>query len=248
MPLLQTIQADRSYDAKSDAAASKKAFDSAEAAARAAAKYKEAVAKGEPAATLATLKTEKEAAEKTAHADAKAAISAGKKDASKPLIITEPLVSIEEYPIAIYQFAIEISRSPGAIIALFQSVTGISATREIEPLTEGGLNSYTHEFPGHVSYGHVTLETGLTSSTFFWEWMMAGQHHGIVRKFTFDLVQRRHNPDYSQSKDDIFKEVKRWSFYNAFPVSWKISDLSLDDSEKIVIESLELSFDFFELR
>jgi hypothetical protein len=29
-------------------------------------------------------------------------------------------------------------------------------------------------------------------------------------------------------------------------VKWKISDLSVDDSQKIAIESLELSFDYFE--
>lgn len=161
-----------------------------------------------------------------------------------------PLKDIEEYPIPVYQFAIEIDDPNGnaVIVALFQSVTGMSVKRAFEGLTEGGVNNFAYEFPGQISYEHITLEAGLTSSDFFWEWMMDGQFDGRAQVKNFVLVQRRPNPDYASSSDDIFKEIKRWEFTNAFPVSWKISDLSLDDSKKIVIESLELSFDFFELK
>lgn len=161
-----------------------------------------------------------------------------------------PLKDIEEYPIPVYQFAIEIDDPNGnaVIVALFQSVTGMSVKREVEGLTEGGVNNFAYEFPGHISYEHITLEAGLTSSDFFWEWMVEGQFEGRAQAKNFVLVQRRHNPDFASPGDDIFKEIKRWEFTNAFPVSWKISDLSLDDSQKIVIESLELSFDFFELK
>ncbi len=161
-----------------------------------------------------------------------------------------PLKYIEESPVPVYQFAIEIDDPSGNAItvALFQSVTGMSVKRAVDPLTEGGLNNYAYEFPGHVSYEHITLGAGLTSSEFFWEWMIEGQYDGRVQAKNFVLVQRRPNPDYASASDDIFKEIKRWNFFNAFPVGWKISDLSLDDSQKIVIESLELSFDYFELR
>jgi phage tail-like protein len=169
-----------------------------------------------------------------------------KKTADKKL---QPLKDIEEYPIPVYQFAIEIKGSgdTAVIVALFQGVTGISVKREAIGLTEGGLNNYTYEFPGHVSYEHITFDAGLTSSSFFWDWMMEGQFDGRARAMDFTLVQRRPNPDYSGAAGEpIFKEIKRWDFTNAYPVNWKLSDLSLDDSEKIVIESLELSFDYFE--
>jgi len=161
-----------------------------------------------------------------------------------------PLKDIEEYPVPAYQFAIEIDDPSGnaVTVALFQSVTGMSVKRAVDPLTEGGVNNFAYEFPGHVSYEHITLGAGLTSSDFFWEWMMDGQYDGRAQAKNFVLVQRRPNPDYASPSDDIFKEIKRWNFFNAFPAGWKISDLSLDDSQKIVIESLELSFDYFELR
>lgn len=149
----------------------------------------------------------------------------------------------EEFPVPIYQFAIQID---GEMVAFFQSVTGMTVKRQIDELTEGGRNDYTLEFPGHVAYDHITFEVGMTSSSFFFDWMMDGQFDGRAQSKNFTLLQLRPNPDYKDG-DDIFIVTKRWNFDGAFPVSWKISDLSIDDSQKIVVESLELSFNFFTL-
>ena len=151
-----------------------------------------------------------------------------------------PLTDLEEYPVPAYQFAVKFGSD---IVALFQSVKGIEVKREVEPLKVGGENNFGREFPGHISYGHITLEVGLTSSSYFWDWMMAGQFDGFASPRTFTLVQRRPNP---KGSSPLFEEVYKWSFENAFPVSWKLSDLTIEDSSKIVVESLELSFDYFE--
>jgi phage tail-like protein len=161
-------------------------------------------------------------------------------------LIKTPLAAlkdIEEYPIPIYQFSIVMD---GEVVALFQSISGMNIKREVVPLTEGGKNDATHEFAGQVSYEHITFESGLTSSDFFWKWMMDGAIGGYVQKKDFDLIQRRPNPNYSDGAE-IWEVAKTWNFINAFPVSWKISDLALEDSEKIVMESLELTFDYFTL-
>jgi phage tail-like protein len=154
-----------------------------------------------------------------------------------------PLYSLEEYPIPIYQFSI-LFDDPENPVALFQTVSELSVKRAIESLTEGGLNDFGREFPGQISYGHITFGVGLSSSDFFYKWMLDGQYAGRAAGKNFTLIQRRPNPE---GPDPIFAEVKRWNFTNAFPVSWKISELSLKDSENIVIESLELSFDYFDL-
>jgi phage tail-like protein len=159
---------------------------------------------------------------------------------SPPAKSTTPLKDLEEYPVPGYQFSIEFR---SATVALFQSIRGISVSRKIETLEVGGENNFIREFPGRISYGHITLETGLTSSSFFWDWMMDGQLDGYALRRDFTLVQRRPNPG---GGTPIFAEVHRWNFRGAFPVSWKISDLNIDDSQKIVIESLELSFHYFE--
>jgi phage tail-like protein len=120
----------------------------------------------------------------------------------------------------------------------------MSVTRSVEPLTEGGRNYHTLEFPGQVSYAHITFESGMTSNIFFWNWMMEGQYHGSTTPLNFSLKQYRHNPD---SDSPAFVEVKNWDFLNAFPVKWKVSDLDIENSKKIVIETLEISYDFFML-
>lgn len=147
----------------------------------------------------------------------------------------------DEIAIPIYQFVVLIDK---ATVALFQNVSGMSFSREVEPLTVGGENDFGREFPGHVSYGHITLEVGLSSSDFFWQWMKAGEFDGYVVAKTFTLEQRR--PQSKEDEKDVFEVIKTWNFYNAFPVSWKISDLSIDNSQNIVIETLELSFDYFD--
>jgi phage tail-like protein len=164
--------------------------------------------------------------------------------AKSPAVNLQVLGDIEEIPLPIYQFSILVEDKA---VALFQRISGMSVTRRIESYTEGGLNNFGREFPGPISYAHVTLETGLTSNTFFWDWMMAGQYEGYVKAIDFTLVQRRPVSPAPDSGKPVLEEIKRWDFSGAFPVSWKIPDLGVGDQNKIVIESLEISFDHFQL-
>jgi phage tail-like protein len=167
---------------------------------------------------------------------------------SKPakVVIPEKFAPINvtdgELPIPIYQFSVLMD---DVTVALFQNVKGMSVNRSVDPLTVGGENNFGREFPGHVSFGHITFEVGLSSSDFFWKWMSAGDLDGYALAREFSLVQVRPNPDAEGS--DIFQVVKTWDFFGAFPVSWKISDLAISNSTNIVIETLELSFDYFTL-
>jgi phage tail-like protein len=165
---------------------------------------------------------------------------------SAPAAVTFSPMNVDdgELPVPIYQFAIEID---DVTVALFQKVSGMSISREVEPLKVGGENNYGREFPGHVSYGHIKLEVGLSSSDFFYKWMVQGDLDGYAHAKDFTLVQRRPQPDPSSASDEekIFEVVKTWDFMNAFPVSWQISELGITDSKNIVIETLELSFDYF---
>ncbi len=154
-----------------------------------------------------------------------------------------PLGSLEEIPVAAYQFSIYI-KDVNAPVALFQSVSELEVKREVDTLAEGGLNEFGREFPKAISYSHVTFSVGLSSNDFFYKWMMTGKEAGRAAVKDFTLVQRRHNP---KGGTPVFAEVKRWDFHNAFPVSWKLPELSISETEAIVIEKLELSFDFFEL-
>ncbi len=149
-----------------------------------------------------------------------------------------PLTDIEEMPILNYQFAIKIDRVSDPV-ALFQKISGIKVERAVDTLTEGGFNEFTFEFPREFGYNHVTFKGGLTSSDFFYKWMMFGKEQGFSLSKNFVLEQRF--PDIPSG------DLKTWNFNGAYPVRWEISDLSVTDSKSIVIETLELSFNFFEL-
>ena len=156
--------------------------------------------------------------------------------AAPTVSIPSPLTAYGQYPLTNYRFSIEIE---GSVVALFQKVSGISVSRDIQALTEGGFNEYTYEFPSNFSYDHVTFEGGLSSSDFFYQWMMAGKESGgYAEGKNFTLEQRFLDPAVNPL---------RWTFDGAFPTKWKISNLNIDDSKSIVIETLELSFNFFEL-
>ncbi|MBI9043738.1 MAG: phage tail protein [Anaerolineaceae bacterium] len=159
-----------------------------------------------------------------------------------------PLDDVEEIPVPSFQFSILMGAapdSPDVAVALFQKCSGLSISRETTGITEGGKNDATHELPGHVSYGHVTLEVGLSSTDFFYKWMMDGRFDGWAQARDFTLIQRR--PDPTAAGTPYYQEpVRSWDFKNAYPVKWKISSLDVTDSKKIVIETLELTFDYFE--
>ena len=157
---------------------------------------------------------------------------------SKPTFESiQGLDDADDFPIPAYQFSLVVGDKT---VALFQSISGMSVTRDVKTLQEGGLNNHVHELPGGLSYGHVTLNTGLTSPDFFWKWMVEGQYEGYAnRSNTVTLKQRR------STKDGYEIDYLIWEFNKAFPVKWSISDLSVDDSSKIVIETLEISFEYF---
>lgn len=149
-----------------------------------------------------------------------------------------PLKDINEFPIVNYQFAIKIDGSDDPV-ALFQKISGMTVTRAIDELTEGGFNEYTMEFPREFGYNHIIFESGLSSSDFFYKWMMYGKEQGFALGKNFVLEQRFANKP--------IEEPKSWAFDGAFPVRWSISDLDVTNSNSIVIETLELSFNTFEL-
>lgn len=123
-------------------------------------------------------------------------------------------------------------------VASFQTITGMTVSRGVEPLVEGGKNDHTYEFPTGISYSQITLQKGMTSSEYFWKWMNTGQFGGWVEVKDFDLVQK--NPSGTVERT--------WNFFNAFPVKWELGELtSVVNKSTITFERLVLSFDYFEL-
>jgi phage tail-like protein len=126
------------------------------------------------------------------------------------------------------------------IVGLFQSITDITVTRELEAFSQGGENDHTQELPKGISYGHVTLKSGYSTSKLFMDWMFAGQYTARPIYKNIDIVQGRPNAETGK-----VEMSRKWTFHNTFPVKWVVDDFGVDDTEKIMIEKIELTYEYF---
>jgi len=129
-------------------------------------------------------------------------------------------------------------------VAMFTECSGIGAKRSFDSVREGGVIDHAHILPGPMEYSNITLKRGLSLSTALWDWFQAGQFDYNVQRQDVTIYQ--YSPELvaasggQAGKDQRAGAVKTWSLANAFPVSWKLSDMNSGNSS-LVIESLEIA-------
>ena len=170
-------------------------------------------------------------------------ITSGSQNQTTPSIQTEP----EPYILApVCLFYIQIG---GTNVALFTECSGIGIKREVvDTFWEGGVNEYKHILPGRVDYDHITLKRGLSTSTLLWDWFQIGKGDFAVSRQSVTIVQvapgisaSGSSAGSSSSSSTSFGTIKKWTLANAFPVSWKLSELSVNSTDSLAIETLELA-------
>ena len=151
----------------------------------------------------------------------------------------ENLTGIRFDPAPTYLFYVEIS---GLIVGLFTEVSGIGATRTVETIQEGGLNDGTHNLPGPVQYNHIILKRGLTVSRELWNWFHVGLYDFQVKRLNLSIIQGASGQSVMSliPGNGGYGVVKRWNVINAYPISWKLSDLSVNEINSVSIESIEI--------
>ncbi len=142
----------------------------------------------------------------------------------------------EFYPPVAFYFKLSIEGASGD--ASFKEVSGISMEMDTEEIAEGG-NSYKHRVPTSVKFSNLVLKRGLVpKDSEVVQWCLdtfgSGLSSGIQPKtITVSLLDEEANP------------LNTWSFSNAWPVKWSVSDLNSMNNE-IVIETLEFAYSYFE--
>lgn len=151
----------------------------------------------------------------------------------------------EIYPPVAFYFQLSFSGVTGKIDASFKEVSGISLERGIEEITEGG-NPYIHRVPTAVKYSNLVLKRGLVAK------------NSEVAKWCLDPVGGISLGPVSLTETITTKNIvvkllneqgtplKSWSFVNAWPVKWSISDFNSMNNE-IAIESLEFAYSYFKV-
>ena len=131
-----------------------------------------------------------------------------------------------QHPFSSFNFKVEICND-GKQLALFQEVTGISASIETIDLKEGGVNNTIHKLIGHTSYGNVILKRGLVDTEFI-QWINDVINGNIYRK------------DIIVTINDDTGEYISYKLLNTLPVKWEGPNLNVMN-DSIAVESLELA-------
>jgi len=129
-------------------------------------------------------------------------------------------------PFASFNFSVDVS-DEGKVLALFQEVTGLSASIEVTDLKEGGVNSTVHKLIGHASYGNVTLKRGLIDNEFI-QWVNDVLNGNVCRKDIIITVN-----------DDSGESIS-YKLLRTVPVKWEGPNLNVMN-DSIATESLELA-------
>jgi phage tail-like protein len=127
----------------------------------------------------------------------------------------------------------------------FQEVTGLCFKTGAKEVEEGGENRFVHKFPTIPKYENLILKRGMLIGSPLIKWATDS-----VSSFSFQpktVVVKLNNLVYSDAKKEpSFKTIATWNIVNAYPVALKISDFKAQENT-IVLETLELSYDYFTL-
>lgn len=137
-------------------------------------------------------------------------------------------------PVPAYAFHVEID---GIVEASFTQCSGLSVTREATPLREGGLNDAVHYLPGALTFGKVSLQSGIAHSEVLWNWFKEGDVDG---KVTFRRVAVLQMVPYTQ------EVVRRYDLTKCMVTQWSGPSLNTGSNEA-AIETIELAFQNFAL-
>ena len=138
------------------------------------------------------------------------------------------------YPPVGFFFFVEVGGIDGANEGAFQEVSGINFKLGVKEVPEGGENRFVHKFPVPAKYENLILKRGMLIGSPLIKWAQTA-----LGQFTFKPVTV-----VVTLMDEEASPLSTWNFVRAYPVGLKVSDLKSQDNS-IVVESLELSYDYF---
>ncbi|WP_194775015.1 phage tail protein [Pararhodonellum marinum] len=146
------------------------------------------------------------------------------------------------YQIAGFHFRVNFHGLPALkeVDVGFQSVSGLDVKMEMVTYREGGENKFEHRLPGRTTYSTLTLKRGILTpeKSALTNWLQdAFQGRNIIplKIVQVDLLNENH------------EVLMQWELHHVWPVNWTVGELHAEKGE-VLIETLELSYNGFELR
>jgi phage tail-like protein len=144
--------------------------------------------------------------------------------------------SSSAYPVGFY-FSLSFEGEDAA----FKEVSGISKEFGVEEVGSGGENRFKYRLPTVSSSKNLVLKraivpTGSSLITWCSDTLDGGLSSAIkTQDVSVDLL------------DNEGTVLMKWTFYNAYPISYAVSDLKSQESE-ILIETIELAYTYFNIQ
>ena len=142
------------------------------------------------------------------------------------------------YPPPSFYFKLSFDGITGKSDAGFQEATGLSTEMEVEEVICGGENRFKYHLPKQTKYGNLVLKRGLvTSNSALAKWCIDTLGGGLV-----STIQPKSITLFLLAADG--KPCMTWSFTNAYPVKWNVSDFKSQENS-LAVESLEFAYNYF---
>src|SRR5688500_14604698 len=124
--------------------------------------------------------------------------------------------------------------------AAFQEVSGISKELHLEEVTGGGESRSKYRLPTVVTSQNMVPKRALLSrGSKLVDWCAATMDDSLALSIdTHDVTV-----SLLDAKGNV---ATSWTFYNAYPVKYSISDLKSQENG-LVIESVELAYTYFDI-
>jgi phage tail-like protein len=132
-------------------------------------------------------------------------------------------------PFGAHYFALELN---GTEVAHFQECSGLKTISTVFEIEEGGMNGMTHKRPGQSRWENIILRYATNTS----QTLLAWRDEFLQDRFG----SRPMNSGAIILYDNDHREIRRFSFTKAWPVSWEGPQLNSGSSE-LAVETLELA-------
>lgn len=119
----------------------------------------------------------------------------------------------------------------------FQQVTGLTVEMSSDEITEGGENRFKHRLPTSPKYNNLILKRGLVTNSNLRKWIEKGINGDMITPVMVTITLL----------NEANESLRSWMVHNAWPVKWEFSSLDAMNNS-LAIESLELAFDYFEIK
>ena len=138
-----------------------------------------------------------------------------------------------------FKFVVEVN---GVASAAFQNCSELSVEIAKVEYHEGGV-LIPDKTPGRMTFSDVTLERGATQDRDLYDWLVqtsnAAANYGVVE------------PNYKRMLDIVQKErdnsiLRRWRLHGCWPQKFMAGEWD-NEADENTIESVTLTYDFFEL-